>query len=64
MGPVAYDSRMGWLLAAVLLPIVLAVVMAVLVVRLTVATLKLFVVVAIAFVEVVDEIVVPTRLPS
>jgi hypothetical protein len=55
---------MGWLVAIVLLPIVLAVVMAVLVVRLTVATLKLFVVLAIAFVEVVDEIVVPRRLPS
>ena len=55
---------MGWILAAVLLPIALAVVMAVLVVRLTVATLKLFVVLAIAFVEVVDEIVVPRRLPS
>jgi hypothetical protein len=55
---------MGWLVAIVLLPIVLAVVMAVLVVRLTVATLKLFVVFAIAFVEVVDEIVVPRRLPS
>jgi hypothetical protein len=55
---------MGWILAALLLPILLAVVMAVLVVRLTVATLKLFVVVAIAFVDVVDEIVVPRRLPS
>jgi hypothetical protein len=53
----------GWILAAVLLPIVFAVIMAALVVRLTVAALKLFVVFAIAFVEVVDEIVVPRRLP-
>ena len=62
--PGAYDSRMGWLLAIVLLPIALAVVMAVLVVRIMVAVLKLFVVVAIVFVEVVDEIVVPRQLPS
>jgi hypothetical protein len=62
--PDTYDSRMGWLLAIVLLPIALAAVMAVLVVRITVAVLKLFVVVAIVFVEVVDEIVVPRRLPS
>jgi hypothetical protein len=54
----------GWLVVIIAAPIVFAVLAVVVVVKLTLAMLKLFVVFAIVFVEVVDEIVVPRRLPS
>jgi hypothetical protein len=57
-------DRVGWLVVIIAAPIVFAVLAVVVVVKLTLAMLKLFVVFAIVFVEVVDEIAVPRRLPS
>jgi hypothetical protein len=55
---------MGWIVVIVLLPIVFAVLMAVLVVKAALVMFRLFVVFAVAFAAVVDEIAVPRRLPS
>jgi hypothetical protein len=55
---------MGWLVVIVLLPIVFAVLVAVLVVKAALVMFRLFIVFAVTFAAVVDEIVVPRRLPS